>query len=103
MFAPWRRRSVVRPRGATPPRAASGMSPPLAASVQREVVGVLVATGPLELDLHEHVVEQRRGAEAEPVRRHPAGTERLVQDDQVLDRLLGRLDTAGRLHPDLST
>ncbi len=37
-------------------------------SVEREVVGVLVAAGPLELDLHQHVVEQRRRPEAEPVR-----------------------------------
>ena len=31
----------------------------IATSVEGEVVGVLVATGPLELDLHKDVVEQR--------------------------------------------
>ena len=36
-------------------------------SVEREVVRVLVAAGALELDLHQHVVQQRRRAEPEPI------------------------------------
>ena len=40
-------------------------------SVDREVVAGLVGAGPLLADLHQHVVEQRRGAEAEQVGRQP--------------------------------
>ena len=35
-------------------------------SVDREVVGALVGARPLLLELHQHVVEQRGRAEAEP-------------------------------------
>ena len=67
--------------------------------VEREVVGVLVAAGALELDLHQDVVEQRGRAEPEPVRRHAARAEGLVEDDEVLDRFLGGPDPAGWLIP----
>ena len=49
-----------------------------AASVEREVVRVLVAAGPLLLDLHEHIVEQRRcpAGRASPREIMPAGPRR---------------------------
>src|SRR3990172_13157082 len=61
-------------------------------SVDREVVRALVAAGALLLDLHEDVVQEAGRPEPEPIRRHPARTQRLVQDDEVLDGLLGRPD-----------
>src|SRR5215467_2940800 len=69
-------------------------------SVDREVVEGLVDAGLLLADLHQHVVEQRRRAEAEEVGRHPVTAERLVEDAEVLDRLLGGTDPTGRLHSD---
>src|SRR5437764_12194755 len=87
-------RRTARPKSTAPsrnaPRTGNGWRP--ARSVEREVVRVLVSPGPLELDLHQDVVEEARGPETEPVRRHPARTERLVQDHEVLDRFLGRAD-----------
>ena len=64
-----------------------------------EVVGGLVDAGLLLADLHEDVVQERRGAEPEPLGCQPLAAERLVQDAQVLDRELGVADPAGRLHP----
>src|SRR3954447_22138561 len=69
-------------------------------SVHREVVGALVLARALLADLHEHVVQERRGAEAEEVGRQPFGAERLVHEDEVLDGLLGGADAAGRLDAD---
>ena len=48
------------------------------------------------LELALDVAQQRGGAEAEQVGRHPLRPERLVQDDEVLDRLLGDPDAARR-------
>src|SRR5919106_6294480 len=70
--------------------------------IDREVVRALVAAGLLFPDLHQHVVQKRRRTEPEQVRREPLGAERLVQEDEVLNGLLGVTDAAGRLHPDLA-
>src|SRR5256885_67978 len=59
-----------------------------APSVDREVVGTLVHAGAFLLDLHEDVVQQRGGADAEELGRHPFGPQRLVEQDQVVDGLL---------------
>src|ERR1700675_3658723 len=40
-------------------------------SLEGEGVGTLVATGALLGDLHQHVVQQARRADPEPVRGHP--------------------------------
>src|SRR5439155_26689486 len=66
-------------------------------SVDGEVVRALVGAGSFLVDLHEHVVEERGGSQAEPIRRHPVGAQRLVQQDQVLDGLLRLPDPAGHL------
>src|SRR4029453_4572168 len=65
-----------------------------------EVVAGLVAAGPFLGQLHEAVVEEAGGAEAEPVGGEPVGAERLVDHHQVLDGLLGGADAAGGLHAD---
>src|SRR5262245_62121420 len=54
-------------------------------SVDREIVRPRVAAGALLVDLHQDVVQERRGADPEPIRRHPLGAEGLVQQDEVLD------------------
>src|SRR6478735_5329283 len=69
-------------------------------SVQREVVGAGVAAGLHLGALHEQLVEQGGGAEAEPVRVQPVGTGDLVDHHEVLDGVLRRADAAGGLHPD---
>src|SRR5881396_3039222 len=69
-------------------------------SVNGEVVRALVRAGLLLPELHEHVVEERRGAETIEVRRQPFGAECLVQLHEVLHRLLRLPDAAGRLHAD---
>src|SRR6266571_2442459 len=76
------------------------MSFPMA-SVDREVVRPLVRAGPLLVDLHQHIVQQRRRADSEQIRRHPLPAERLVQEHQVLDGLLRLADAARHLHPHL--
>src|SRR2546423_5736986 len=68
--------------------------------VNREVVRVLVTPGALLMDLHEHVVEQRRRAEPIAIRREPCDPARLVHLYQVLTRLLRLTDPACRLHAD---
>src|SRR6478735_5801527 len=70
------------------------------ASVQREVVGTGVATGRHLGALHEEVVEQRGGAEAEPVGVEPVVAADLVDHHEVLDGVLGGLDAAGGLDAD---
>src|SRR3990170_678142 len=69
-------------------------------SVNREVVGALVAPGGLLPDLEENVVQKRGGAEAEEIWRQPLRPERLVHEHEVLDRLLRSADAACRLDPD---
>src|SRR5438270_14030242 len=69
-------------------------------SVTGEVLRVLVAARLLLADLHQHVVEERGGAEPEAVGRQPILAERLVHNHEVLDSLLGVPDAAGRLHSD---
>src|SRR5687768_3536130 len=76
------------------------LSPPHPLSVDRVVVGALVTARPFLVYLHQHVVQERRGADPEQVRRHPVGPERLVQQHEVLDRLLALPDAAGDLDPD---
>src|SRR5262249_7687521 len=60
------------------------------ASVEREVVRALVDARLLLAELHEDVVEQRRRTDAVQIRIEPVRPERLVHEDQVLDRLLRR-------------
>src|SRR4051794_23093536 len=69
-------------------------------SVTGEVLRVLIAAGLLLADLHQHVVQERRGAEAEAIGRQPIRAERLVHDHEVLDGLLRGADAARRFHPD---
>ena len=69
-------------------------------SVQREVVGTGVAAGRHLGALHQQVVEQRGGAEAEPVRVEPVLARHLVDHHEVLDGVLAGADAAGRLHAD---
>src|SRR3954469_17288689 len=71
-------------------------------SLLREVLGALVAAGVPVLVLHEQVVEQRRGADAEAVGRQPRIPQRLLDEHELVDRLLGRAHAAGRLHADLA-
>src|ERR671923_3019074 len=77
----------------------NGMEP----SVDRELVGVGVATGGQLLALHEQVVEQGRRPEPEPVGRQPVVAHGLVDDDQVANGVLGGPDAARRLHAHLAT
>src|SRR5262249_5851295 len=71
-----------------------------APSVDREVIAGLIAPRLLLAELHEDVVQERRGAEAEEVRCHPLRAEGLVEGDEVLDRLLRSPDAPSRLDPD---
>src|SRR5438067_3217977 len=64
-------------------------------SVNGEVVGALVRPGPLLSQLHEDVVQERGRTNAIAVRCQPVGPERLVDEDQMLYRLL-RLTYAAR-------
>src|SRR3954451_4796147 len=70
-------------------------------SVKGEVVRALVDAGLLLAQLHQDVVQQGRRAEAVEIGRQPVGAERLVHEDEMLDRLLRLPDAAGRLEPDL--
>ena len=65
-----------------------------------DVVGAAVAAGGELAALHQQVVEQGGGAEAEPVRVEPVGAGDLVDRDEVLDRVLGGLDATGGLDAD---
>src|SRR5919106_2298995 len=69
-------------------------------SLLREVLGPLVAAGGSVLVLHEQVVEQRRGADAEAVGGQPVVAERLLDQHELVDRLLAGADAAGRLEAD---
>src|ERR671917_975877 len=69
-------------------------------SLLREVLRPLVAAGASVLVLHEQVVEQRRGADAEAVGRQPLVAERLLDEDELVDRLLARADAARGLEAD---
>src|SRR5260370_5283155 len=69
----------------------------IAMSVDREVIAGLISARALFLDLHEHVVEQGGRTEPEARGRHPLCSERLVQDDQVRDRLLRGSNASSRL------
>src|SRR5215207_38352 len=71
-------------------------------SLLAEVLGALVAAGGPVLVLHEQVVEQRRGADAEAVGREPGVAERLLDEHELVDRLLGGAHAARRLHADLA-
>src|SRR5580658_3519133 len=73
-----------------------------AGSVDGEVVGAGVAAGGQLGALHEQVVQQAGGAEAEPVGIQPVLPHRLVDQDQVPDGVLGGADAAGRLDADLA-
>ena len=68
----------------------------------RHVVGAGVVAGAQLLALQQEVVEQAGGAEAEPVRVEPVGADGLVDQHEVLDRVLGRPDAAGGLEADLA-
>src|SRR6266498_4707088 len=68
-------------------------------SVDSGVIGALVGAGPLLLDLHQHIVQERGRSDPEQVLGHPVGTQCLVQQDQVLDGLLGLADSTGHLDP----
>src|SRR5919109_3688183 len=72
-------------------------------SVNGEVVRALVPARLLLSDLHQDVVQQRRGPEPVQVGRQPFGPEGLVQLDQVLDSLLRLSDSPGRLHAHASS
>src|SRR5688500_18712676 len=71
-------------------------------SVHRDVVGAGVVAGAQLLPLQEQVVEQAGGAEAEPVGGEPVGADGLVDQHEVLDRVLRRPDAAGGLDADLA-
>src|SRR5581483_8816384 len=73
------------------------------ASVDGEVVGALVGAGLLLAELHEDVVEERRRAEPVQLRAQPLLAERLVDEHEVLHRLLRLADPAGRLEADMPT
>src|SRR3954470_11603004 len=66
-------------------------------SVNGEVVRALIPAGRLLAELHEHVVQERRGADAVAVGREPVGAERLVHENQMLDRVLRGAHPAGGL------
>src|SRR6266540_6486722 len=69
-------------------------------SVKSEVVRTLITAGFFLADLHQDVVEERRGAEAVQIRRQPVGAEGLVHEHEVLDGLFRRPDPARRLEAD---
>src|SRR3954463_6134086 len=71
-------------------------------SLLREVLGALIAARGPVLVLHQQVVEQRRGADAEAVRRQPLVSQRLLDQRELGGRLLGRAYAAGGLHADLA-
>src|SRR4051794_40548068 len=80
--------------------AGTGAAARFATSVIGEVVLRLVGAGALLPHLHQDVVQQGRRAQAVEVGRQPLGPERLVDLDEVLDRVLRDADPAGRLHAD---
>src|SRR6266542_2525425 len=62
------------------------------ASVERELIGSGVASRRHPLPLHQQVVEQARRAQPEPVRVEPVAADRLVDQDEIPDRVLGGAD-----------
>src|SRR3954454_4122829 len=71
-------------------------------SVDAHVVGAGVVAGAELLALHDQVVEQARGAEAEPFGVQPVRPGGLVDQHQVLDGVLRRPYATGGLDADLS-
>src|SRR6266536_6493476 len=69
-------------------------------SVPGEVALGLVAAGALLGELHQAVVQEAGGADAQPFRREPVRPERLGHHDEVLDGLLGGAHSPGRLEAD---
>src|SRR6266571_546574 len=69
-------------------------------SVKCEVVRALVRAGAFLAQLHQQVVEERRGADAVEIGSQPVHAERLVQLDEVLDRLLRLANSTCGLHSD---
>src|SRR5436190_1297699 len=97
-WQPWQERGwALAPRDRGPK---AGMYCWMAHLVDREVIRRLVAAGLLLADLHQHVVQERRGAEAEQVGRQPVDPERLVDAHERLHRLLRVPHPAGGLHAD---
>jgi hypothetical protein len=48
-----------------------------------EVIARLIRAGPLFPQLHEDVIEECRGAEAEKVRVHPLAAEGFIEEDEI--------------------
>src|SRR5438094_10152024 len=69
-------------------------------SVKCEVVRALVAPGLLLSELHEDVVQERRGADPVAVRCEPVWSQRLVHEHEMLNRVLRDPDAAGGLEAD---
>src|SRR5882757_7510909 len=69
-------------------------------SREREIIGALIAAVGEFGDLHEHVVGEGAGAEAEEVGREPVVAERLGEHDEIGERFLRGADATGRLHAD---
>src|SRR5438445_13282667 len=69
-------------------------------SVKREVVRGLVGARLLLAELHQDVVQERRGADAIELGRQPVRSDGLVHEDEMLDRLLRGADSAGGLEAD---
>src|SRR5581483_11907301 len=69
-------------------------------SVKGEVVGALIPAGLLLAELHQDVVQKRGRADPVSVRRQPVRAERLVHEDEVLDRVLCGADAACGLEAD---
>src|SRR3954469_22967799 len=80
----------------------NGLPGVVGTSVHRHVVGAGVVAGAQLLPLQQQVVEQAGGAEADPVGGEPVRPGDLVDEDEVLDRVLRRPDAAGGLDADLA-
>src|SRR6185437_5089252 len=90
--------------GAYVQSAGTGAAPPrFSSSVIGEVVLRLVDARLLLAQLHQDVVDERRGADPVELRRQPVGAERLVHLHEILDPVLRRADAAGRLHADTAS
>src|SRR5262245_49541668 len=76
-----------RPWGADPTFEGSLQSPSGdSLLVFGEVLGRLVVACALLLELHEYIVKQRAGSKAKPLWAEPRVTERLFDDDEVMER-----------------
>src|SRR4051794_7180638 len=69
--------------------------------VHADVVGAAVVAGAELLPLEQEVVQEAGGAEAEPVGGEPVGPGGLVDQDEVLHRVLRRPDATRGLDADL--